>query len=314
MKNKKTITVGIPAYNEAGNIAYLLESILRQKGKLFTIKEIIVISDGSIDKTNEIVQNYGKKYPFIKLVSRKKRSGKANALNDLYGRVKTDFLVQIDADLVFEKNNEIGKMLKEMVKNKNVNLVCPRFIPVKENILWSNLAYYSYEIFMGAALKLNNGHNTYTTMGAYLIRTSFLQSFRYPKGIIGDQTFIFASVIREGSEKYKFVKNAHVFFRPVATFADWRRLGLRSTSADKLTVSDNFSSEIVKTYYHMPKNLYIQSLLKHFVENPFYAVGVIFIEVFIRLFPLKNNGIVRAGMWETNMSSKVGIKSLLWKN
>ena len=49
--HKPTVTVAISAYNEEGNINYFLKSVIKQKIKNFTLKKILVISDGSTDKT-----------------------------------------------------------------------------------------------------------------------------------------------------------------------------------------------------------------------------------------------------------------------
>jgi len=55
MKKLITVSIGIPAYNEEANIGKLLSSLIKQKEAGFIIKEIIVVSDQSTDKTDEIV-------------------------------------------------------------------------------------------------------------------------------------------------------------------------------------------------------------------------------------------------------------------
>ena len=52
------ISVGIMAFNEEKNIGRLLKAILSQKLNQIKITEIIVVSDGSTDKTDEIVKNF----------------------------------------------------------------------------------------------------------------------------------------------------------------------------------------------------------------------------------------------------------------
>ena len=51
MRKKLTVTIGIPAYNEEANVRNLLVSLLAQKETNFKLQEIIVVSDGSTDKT-----------------------------------------------------------------------------------------------------------------------------------------------------------------------------------------------------------------------------------------------------------------------
>ena len=99
-KTKKTVTVGIPAYNEEKNIKFLIESLLKQKLQNAIFKEIIVISDGSTDKTVEKIKTV--KSRFIKLIVYKKRLGQNQALNQIAQVANSDILVLTDADVLPE--------------------------------------------------------------------------------------------------------------------------------------------------------------------------------------------------------------------
>ena len=68
---KLTVTIGIPAYNEEKNIGRLLKSLSNQKGDDFTLNEIVVLSDGSTDMTNEIVHSQSKLNRKVKLLAGK---------------------------------------------------------------------------------------------------------------------------------------------------------------------------------------------------------------------------------------------------
>jgi len=306
MKKRYSVTIGIPAYNEEGNIGYLLESLLIQKGGLFNITEIIVVCDGCTDQTELIVKKYQKKFPFIMLVNRKIRKGKANALNYIYSHCKGDFLFQPDADIVLKNDHVLETLIAKIASNTELNLVSPRHLPVRERTIWAKLAYFSFVIFMDAAMKFNKGINFYTVMGCSLIRGTLTKSFRYPRKTIGDQTYLFAQVISNNPRGYAFVKNAEVLFRTVGSLYEWRKLALRSTTEDKRTVLVNFNPDIVERYYTMPKSLYISSFIPYFIKNPVLVTGTVLLEMFIRLFPLKKN-IIKSGQWETNESSKLGI-------
>jgi uncharacterized repeat protein (TIGR01451 family) len=88
---KPTVSVIVPAYNEEVHIASCLESIQKQdyKGDM----EVIVVNDGSTDRTAEIAS----KYP-INLVDLRTNVGKANALNVGIERSKGDILIFSDSD------------------------------------------------------------------------------------------------------------------------------------------------------------------------------------------------------------------------
>ncbi len=85
------VSVIIPAYNEESNISACLEAVQKQdfKGKI----EIIVINDGSTDKTAEIAT----KYP-VKLIDLEQNVGKANALNIGLKHATGDIFVFSDSD------------------------------------------------------------------------------------------------------------------------------------------------------------------------------------------------------------------------
>ena len=88
---KPRVSVIVHAYNEEGHIASCLEAIQRQDygGDM----EVIVVNDGSTDRTAEIAS----KHP-VNLVDLKTNVGKANALNAGIERSKGDILVFSDAD------------------------------------------------------------------------------------------------------------------------------------------------------------------------------------------------------------------------
>lgn len=100
-----------PAHNEEKYIKYTLDSVTVQ-----TIKpaQWIIVDDGSTDTTAEIVQNYVKKYPWIKLIKNNpienaRRGGTKVVQAFKFGyqaldEVDFDFIVKLDADLTLPPN------------------------------------------------------------------------------------------------------------------------------------------------------------------------------------------------------------------
>jgi biofilm PGA synthesis N-glycosyltransferase PgaC len=97
-----------PARNEEKYIEKTIKSVIKQTYKP---KGWIIVSDGSTDKTDEIVKNYHKKYNWIKLlrISRHKDrtfSGKAYCFNagvKELKKIKYDILGNLDADISFDE-------------------------------------------------------------------------------------------------------------------------------------------------------------------------------------------------------------------
>jgi len=90
------VTVLIPAHNEEDNISDTIEHVMNldyPKNKL----EVIVLNDGSTDKTKEIILKCMKKYPNLKLLD-KNNSGKADSLNQGIKMAKGELIAVVDSD------------------------------------------------------------------------------------------------------------------------------------------------------------------------------------------------------------------------
>ncbi|MBW1803352.1 MAG: glycosyltransferase [Deltaproteobacteria bacterium] len=102
IKDRPSVSVGVMAHNEENIIGRCLDSLINQKIQMSTIKEIIVVSSGSTDATDEIVKSYAKKNTSIRLIIQPERLGKASAINAFLSRAKGEIAVLISADVVPE--------------------------------------------------------------------------------------------------------------------------------------------------------------------------------------------------------------------
>jgi len=91
-------SVGITAHNEAANIGQLLEALLAQDTTEVQLDEILVVSSGSTDGTDDIVRQWEKKDPRIRLLRQVKREGKASAINLFIKEARNEILVLESAD------------------------------------------------------------------------------------------------------------------------------------------------------------------------------------------------------------------------
>ncbi len=98
MIERTKFTVGICSFNEEKNIKNCLESILSQEFTNLEMNEIIVISSGSTDDTNKIVQTMQRGHPIIRLIIQKERGGKNSALNCFLNNKSTELVAIVNAD------------------------------------------------------------------------------------------------------------------------------------------------------------------------------------------------------------------------
>jgi cellulose synthase/poly-beta-1,6-N-acetylglucosamine synthase-like glycosyltransferase len=99
-------SVLIPAYNEAANIAATIDSVLRNGA---AVKEVIVINDGSTDRTASVVERIAARDRRVILVN-KKNGGKHSALNLGLLLAGSEAIVAIDADTTLGPD-AIGSLL-----------------------------------------------------------------------------------------------------------------------------------------------------------------------------------------------------------
>ena len=133
MKNIDEISVFFPTYNEEKNIEKTVTDAEKILEEIANTYEILVIDDGSKDKTSEIVKKLISKNSNIKLISHKKNKGYgASVTSGLYG-AKYNIIVFTDADGQFNFS-EIYKFI-ETQKKTNADLVIGYYIKRKVFIL-----------------------------------------------------------------------------------------------------------------------------------------------------------------------------------
>lgn len=92
------LSVIIPAYNEEKNIEKTVRSIFDYLKNKNIEYEIIVVTDGSADKTVDIIQLLKNEIPTLELVSFEKNKGKGFAVKTGMLRAKGNFRLFTDAD------------------------------------------------------------------------------------------------------------------------------------------------------------------------------------------------------------------------
>lgn len=94
-----TVSILISAYNEEAVIAERVENLLSLDYPSERL-EILIGSDGSADRTAEIVRSYGQ----VRLLPFAQRRGKASVLNDLVAAARGDIVVLTDANTFFRRD------------------------------------------------------------------------------------------------------------------------------------------------------------------------------------------------------------------
>ncbi|MCL5795740.1 MAG: glycosyltransferase family 2 protein [Patescibacteria group bacterium] len=100
MKTTSSLSIFFPAYNEEKNIQQAVFGALKVAENITDDFEIIVVDDGSKDKTGEIIDNLAKKYPRVKPIHQKNQGYGGAVWTGIKNSTK-DLIFFTDADLQF---------------------------------------------------------------------------------------------------------------------------------------------------------------------------------------------------------------------
>jgi len=105
-----SLTVAMPAYNEAENIAEMINRARTIVGPLVDDLEIIVCNDGSADETGAIVLQEAQADPRVRLVEHEVNQGYGAAVRDAVWAASKELVFFTDSDLQFDLS-EIERFL-----------------------------------------------------------------------------------------------------------------------------------------------------------------------------------------------------------
>lgn len=175
-----TLTVIVPAYNEQDNIEKTIQSILNQTVK---VERIIVVDDGSNDRTGEVAKALG-----VEVLTNEKNTGtKARAFNRALANVQTDLVANLDADTKLHPR-AIEKALPYFT-NPEVGAVCSFLYPQRIKTFWEKVRFLEYLI--GLSLHKNAQFHWRAVMVASgcfsIFRTKEIQTLGgFPERSIGE--------------------------------------------------------------------------------------------------------------------------------
>ncbi len=135
--NQEVLSIVIPAWNEEKTLQGLVKKVLDVKFPTNLDIDIIIVNDGSTDRTLEIATNLVKQYQQVKLFDNLKNVGKSQSVKS--GLLKTigNIVVIQDADFEYDPNELVN--LLRLMQEKNLDVVYGnRFGKDNKVIYWQN--------------------------------------------------------------------------------------------------------------------------------------------------------------------------------
>ena len=110
------VSIKMPSYNHERYIAEAIESVLNQTVKDF---ELIIIDDGSTDKSRDIIEDFKRKDERIKAVFHTENKGIAETFNEAMRVAKGKYMAYISSDDIWIKD-KLERQLVVLAKNENL--------------------------------------------------------------------------------------------------------------------------------------------------------------------------------------------------
>lgn len=116
-KVNDTVSVVIPAFNEEKSIKHVIDTVKQVK----SIAEIIVVDDGSTDKTYDIVSKED-----VVLIKHKINKGKGSAMKTGLKKVTNNIVLFLDADLSEINKKQVESIIRPIIKG-NADITKTKF-------------------------------------------------------------------------------------------------------------------------------------------------------------------------------------------
>lgn len=297
-KNIPTLTIGIPAYNEAHVIARLLNSIARQVLDSSKILELIVEIDGATDETFKVVSEFKSAIPELKIINGRERRGKIIRLNHIHRIFRGDILVIIDADVYLQSNAALNHLIQPILsKNTKFTHGLKKYDQKVSTIIGRGVIERE-EIWLSMRNTLNHGNNIYNCSGSFSAFEKTLASIvRYPKNISSDNQYSYLASLNIGIKPI-YVENAIVVSQPTLTLQDYIKQNVRLRD-ERNPIMAIFGSKF-ESEYHIPIFKKYQALFNEFLHHPILAIYAIVLDLIIKIYP----GIHSSPVWDIAITTK----------
>ena len=262
MQKNKILAIGIPSYNGEIYLDRCINTFIHPE--LEDKIEVIIVNDGSKDKTKEIAECYARKYPNTIRVINKENGGHGSAVNAALYSTNAKYYKVVDCD-DWVDTNELVKLVKFLEKN-DVDLVASSYETVDMITGYSNYINNNVKEYE-KIYKLNelDTKRLYISIHATTYKTSLLQ-----KNNIKLQEKTFFVDVEYQLLPFQYIKTIAFVDYPVYKYM----VGNVNQSVDKTNFVKRYDdhNRVVYRILDFLKNAKLNEKQKEYVENVFTKV------------------------------------------
>ncbi len=267
----------IPTLNEEKYIASCIDSILASDIDKSSI-EVLIVDGLSSDKTVEIVKEYIRKYPFIKLLKNEKKII-PTAMNIGIKKAQGEYIIRIDAHSIYPKDY-FSKLIywNKKLDADNVGGVCRVDVKNKNKKTESIKAVFSHKLGVGGGdyrgsisePKLSNS----VPFGCFKKRSLFKFGVFDERLQRGEDLEINRRILDSGGKVYLVPEVEFTYFAKES----FKELIKKSFQTGKWVVYSAYLSKNLKALHfrHFIPLLFVLSLILPLVFNLIYSKFYIF--------------------------------------
>ena len=97
-----SLSIFFPAYNDEGNIGKVVRTAVELLDEMSADYEVIVVHDGSPDRTGEVADELARRYPKVRVIHHERNLGYGAALKTGFTSAKNEYIFYTDGDNQFD--------------------------------------------------------------------------------------------------------------------------------------------------------------------------------------------------------------------
>lgn len=225
------VSVIMPAFNEEKDIVKAVENSLNALIDYDIDGQVIVVNDGSIDRTGELITSLASEDPRIKAVHHEKSKGIGASFWDGVDAADGDTIVMIPGD----NENDPWEILRYHRLLNHVDIVIPFVFNKEVRSILRNALSFIYRFIINSTFLV---HFNYTN-GTVFYRRSVLKEMEHRSAGFFFQTDILIRAVKRG---YLFAEVPY-------------RLDMREEGVSKAVTFPSLI-KVIKGYLHLVKDVY----------------------------------------------------------
>jgi poly-beta-1,6-N-acetyl-D-glucosamine synthase len=191
-----TFTVGICATGQPPTLEPLLAAIFASETPGFALKRVVLVASDCSEETLRVARTAAARDRRMRLIEHERRTGKADAINEVFRETEGDFLVYVNADALIGAGSILA-LLKAIEEDDGAGFISG--LPVFErpaglisdvlDVMWTSHNFLSSD----PNQRQQSNHGTDELM---VIRSELLPEL--PRGVVNDGAYIAGKISERG--------------------------------------------------------------------------------------------------------------------